>query len=507
MARPASLSLFPEELPPRREEAPAAQPRVLPKQLWLAVHFPYLSLEALRIAPTDREPVAVIDGAGTKSHVWGCTAGARSVGVQRGQLLTTALVLAPNLRTVERDQAAEQAALLKLAAAGYNFTPTVSLEVGSLLLEVEGSAHLFDGPFGLMVKAKQIFRAEGFDASPAMAPTPVAALWLAQAGIHITVTSRDELRSVLGKLPVHALPWSRDINDAFSRLGLKSMADVFRLPRDGITKRFGKEFVRALDRALGRLPDPRTSWQEAKRCRFERELPGEFIQLDHMRPYLEDMVQDLARELLTHDAAINRLKVVYKHWHQPATSVLVGSAIPYREAGRWLELINGRLANLMLPASVHEIQLLSGRFTPYRAINLDLLGGRQETQEPLQRLTDLLRSRLGRKAVFGVATTDDARPEQAWRSAEPGVEATGHCALQARPIHLLQTPVPLDVGTKGPRYQGATLTLIEGPERIEGGWWSSESWTRDYYEAISTRGERVWIYRQDQQWFLHGLFS
>lgn len=507
MARPASLSLFPEELPPRREGAPAAERRALPRQLWLAVHFPQLSLEALRLAPTDRESMAVIGGAGTKSHVWSCTAGARKAGVERGQLLTTALALAPDLKTVKRDTAAEQTALLKLAATAYRFTPTVSLEAASLLLEVEGSAHLFGGPFGIMVKTKQAFRDEGFMASLSLAPTPVAALWLAEAGINITVTSREELRSVLGKLPVHSLPWSPDIHDAMSRLGLKSMADVFRLPRDGLTKRFGKPFVQALDRALGRLPDPRTSWREAKRCRFARELPGEFIELDHLRPYLEDMVEDLSRELLAHDAAIDRLKLVYRHWHRPATSVLVGSALPYREADRWLELIEGRLANLTLPAPVHEIELLSGRFMPCRAINLDLLGGRQETQEPFQRLTDVLRSRLGRKAVFGIATTDDARPEQAWCNAEPGVEVAGRCALQARPIHLLPSPVPLEAGTEGPRYRGATLTLIEGPERIQGGWWPNEDWIRDYYEALSTRGERLWIYRQDKQWYLHGLFS
>ncbi|HEV7165179.1 MAG TPA: DNA polymerase Y family protein [Gammaproteobacteria bacterium] len=507
MARPASLSLFPEELPPRRDEAPVAQPRALAKQLWLAVHFLHLSLEALRIAPMDGEPAAIMEGVGAKSYVWDCTAGAKRHGVQRGQLLTTALVLVPTLKTVERDTAAEQAALIRLAALGHNFTPTVSLEAGSLLLEVEGSAHLFGGPFGVMLKARQAFHAEGFDAGVALAPTPVAALWLAQADLSISVTGREELRSVLGKLPVHALPWRHETNDAFSRLGLKHMADVFRLPRDGLAKRFGKDFVQTLDRAVGRLPDPRTSWQEAKRCRFERELPGEFIQMDHMRPYVEGMVDDLTRELLAHDAAVNRLKLVYKHWHQPATSIVVGSAIPYRQAGRWLELIHGRLANLTLPAPVHEIQLFSGRFMPYRAINLDLLGGKPETQDSLQRLTDLLRSRLGQKAVFGVTTTSDARPEQAWRNAEPGTEVADGHTPQTRPIHVLPAPVLLDVGSKGPRHQGATLTLIEGPERIEGGWWANESWTRDYYEAISTRGERLWIYRQDKQWFLHGFFS
>ena len=508
MARPLSLSLFPEELPPQRPEPPAALSRTGAKQLWLAVHFPRIGLEALRIQPGSTESVVITDGAGTKTCIWACTKGAARKGVRPGQSLNSALALEPDLRTVARETAAEQGALVRLAEIGHNFTPTVSLEnPSSLLLEVEGSAHLFGGTTKILTKAKDAFAREGFMPTVALASTPVAALWLSSAGLEIPVISRDQLRSVLGKLPVQAIVWPKGTTDAFSRLGIEYMADVLRLPRDGLAKRFGKEFVQSLDRALGRLPDPRSSWHAPKRCKFTRELPGELIQMNHMQPYVDALIDDLAEELRNHDAAVNRVKLVFRHWKQPPTTLLVGSAMPYREAKRWRELVHGRLANLQLIAPAHEIQLLSGRFLPYSALNLDLLSNRSEFHESLQRLVDTLRARWGRKAVFGMAMTDDARPEHAGRNVEPGDAGKNEREPDARPIHMLPSPVELNTASDKPRYRGATLTLVDGPERIDGGWWAMEAWSRDYYEALSTRGERLWIFREGKQWFLHGLFS
>lgn len=503
MARPLSLPLFPEE-PPQRPQAPAAPPRAQRKQLWMAVHFPRFSLEALGIPPASGEQVAVMEGQGQKACVRDLSQGAARLGVQAGQALNAALALAPLLKTVERDASREQGALLKLAAIGQDFTPTVSLESpASLLLEVEGSAHLFGGTLGILARARENFGRAGFAAATALAPTPVAALWLARARLEIPVIGLNELRSVLGKLPVRALPWPREAQDAFGRLGITHLSGLFRLPRDGLAKRFGKEFVETLDRALGKTPDPRRTWQAAARCRLSRELPGELSQMGHLRPYIESMVAELAAELRRHDAGVDRIKIVFKHWQQAPTVVRVGSAVPHRDERRWNELIQNQLANQALTAPVLDVELLSGRYMRYTAESRDLLGISKSPGEGISQLVDLLRARLGRTGVYGVTVTQDARPEQAWRSVEPGAVTREPRLPPPRPIDLLPAPLPLE----SLRYRGATLTLVDGPERIEGGWWNGESWMRDYYHALSSRGERLWVFSQDRRWYLHGLFS
>jgi len=474
----------------------------------MAVHFPRLALEALRISPDSRDAVGIIDGQGRNAAIVDCTYAATLGGVVPGLGLHAALVLSPDLQVLERDSAREQAALIKLAETGYSFTPTVSIEnPGSLLLEVEGSAHLFGGHRGIRSRAKDVFKLEGFNAFTALAPTPLAALWFAKARQEVCVARIEDLRSLLGRLPVTAVTWLPEQQDAFARLGIQYLVDLFRLPRDGMAKRFGTEFLKHIDRALGDVPDPRTSWTLPKRVRLTRELPGELSQMGYLQPYIDNMLAELITELRSHDAAVDRLKIVFKHWQQVSTAVTVGSAIPHRDVSRWNTLIQNHLANQALTAPVLELQLLSGRFKRYTAQSQDLLGISQKAGENISELVDILRSRLGRTAVYGVAMTQDARPEQAWRSVEPGVETIDPREHSIRPINVLSTPLPLQYSANGLRYRGATLKLVKGPERIDGGWWSKESWIRDYYQALSSRGERLWIFHQNKQWYLHGLFS
>ncbi|HSN17552.1 MAG TPA: DNA polymerase Y family protein, partial [Gammaproteobacteria bacterium] len=398
-------------------------------------------------------------------------------------------------------------ALLRLAVRGHGFTPTVSLEPpAGLLLEVEGSAHLFGGAVAIRDRVRQVFAAEGFSISPALAPTPLAALWLAQAGIETTVTSLDELRGTLGSLPLHALAWTAETADAFQRLGLKQLADLLRLPRDGLAKRFGPEFLQTLDRALGIAADPRNRWQAPRRCRLSRELPGEFTSLDHLRPYIEGLVAELCRELRCYDVGTDRLRLSFRHWRQSPTAVTVGSAEACRDPKRWNLLLQAQLADCRLASPVHELRLVSGRLRPFQAANEELLKGAR-AGDPLARLVEILRARLGHDRVFSLAATADARPERAWRRVEPGTAAAGARLPPSRPIQLLTHPLPLRVVDGALRHQDDPLKLTRGPERLEGGWWDGEAWIRDYYQAVSSRGALLWVFQEDTHWFLHGFFA
>ena len=70
-------------------------------------------------------------------------------------------------------------------------------------------------------------------------------------------------------------------------------------------------------------------------------------------------------------------------------------------------------------------------------------------------------------------------------------------------------PLPLKTGDLLPQADGP-LTLLDGPERIESGWWDDFDVTRDYFVARDDSGVKLWIFRErnDQKnWFLHGVFN
>ncbi|UCD68029.1 MAG: DNA polymerase Y family protein, partial [Betaproteobacteria bacterium] len=54
------------------------------------------------------------------------------------------------------------------------------------------------------------------------------------------------------------------------------------------------------------------------------------------------------------------------------------------------------------------------------------------------------------------------------------------------------------------------LRILDGPERIETGWWDGGDVMRDYFVARNNNGATYWIYRErsiEKNWFLHGIFS
>ena len=87
-------------------------------------------------------------------------------------------------------------------------------------------------------------------------------------------------------------------------------------------------------------------------------------------------------------------------------------------------------------------------------------------------------------------------------------EATAPAAVR-RPVWLFAQPEELGTRNGKPWLRG-TLDLLEGPERIESGWWDQADAERDYYVARDKRGSLVWIYHEcvePRRWFLHGVFG
>ena len=84
--------------------------------------------------------------------------------------------------------------------------------------------------------------------------------------------------------------------------------------------------------------------------------------------------------------------------------------------------------------------------------------------------------------------------------------ALGQQEPDAWSIHLEDT---LKAGRGLCNQELSALLCREGPERIESGWWDERDVGRDYYTAVSSIGQRLWIYKDrcSRNWHLHGLFG
>ena len=432
-----------------------------------------------------------------------------------------------------------------LARLALGFSPRVSLGSDAVLLEVRGSFQLFGGPQALCAQLLARCRAAGVVPRWALAPTPLAALALARAmtdaearaGQGVAVLARDRLVGALAPLPLAVLGWSDDTIARLASSGVRTLGAVLRLPRAGFARRFGPDALADLDRLVGAVPEPRRAFVPRERYRVRHDPSFELATQPAVLREIGPLLEALESFLRSRGCGIDLLMLRLAHRERPAqhgaaaippyTPVTLRLAAAEWLAASFAALLSEHLARTVLPAPVVRIELRSGALRAVTAGSAALWrpgeqGGGLGRESPA--LIERLRARLGSEAVYGLCLVPRHRPEVAWRIAEPALPgaasgaspsaaraavsappvsaSTAVCGLR-RPLWLLRGPEPLP-------WPYEALQRLEGPERIETGWWDGADVARDYYIAREPSGAEVWVYRErlpPHGWWLHGVFG
>ncbi len=487
-----------------------------PRQLWLALELPLLPLVAAAPAHASAGALVIVETEGAARLVSACNAIAARAGIRPGLRLSAAHALAPDLEVREREPLAEARELKRLADWAFGLTSFVSLEPPNrLLLEVQGSLRLFGGAEALLARATAELGAQGHAVALGLAPTARAATWLARASPGTVIASPATLAGSLARLPIAATGWPGEVQEDCARLGVATLGELKRLPREGLARRFEAFVLGDLDEAYGQKAAPRRRHQLPERFRERLELPAELGNTQELAPYCEWLLGKLGEFLRERNSGVARLAFLFQHREGKPTCVLLGRALAAADVEGWRGLLRERLMRVELPAPALALTLRSGAAVPLSGASASLpgFGGREADQEALA-LLDRLRARLGENAVHGLCLVPEHRPEAAWRAVRPalavpaGVAGPAMLPELARPLWLLASPEALPVRGGQPRHRGP-LVLESGPERIESGWWDGGEVRRDYYVARTAQGARLWIFRErgTRDWFLHGVFG
>lgn len=487
-----------------RAALPVLRSRHVP--LWLAVHLPGLPLEALLRGQDTNAPQAVFDPAGGTQRICVADARAMQAGILPGMTLAAAWALLPALAIHERDAVRERRLLHRLAARAGRYTPTVCIDRQTLLLEVRGSLQLFNGATGLRESMRRDIAHVGLGCRIALAPTPRAASWLAIAGHETHIDQPGLLSDVLGEMSLSVLGLEERLLDRLHGIGANRVRDLMRLPRDGLARRYSARLLRELDQALGRMADVRRPVPLPKKFSACIDLLHEVDDAGRLLYPLRQLLQDLDGYLRATQQGISRLQVQLLHRDGTFTPVALGFSRTTRDADRIRTLVEQKFETLDLPApalgivlQVDEMMSLAG--------NDRALFAEQRDDDDWQELVERLATRLGAAVVHGVTQQEDHRPERAWRYVVPGV-APDCAGREGRPCWLLEQPQALRMRDGSPWIDGP-LQIVDGPERIETGWWSDADITRDYYVARDDSGRRLWVCRdlKSDRWWLQGIFG
>jgi protein ImuB len=406
------------------------------------------------------------------------------------------------------------------------FTPRVALCEDAVLLELAASERLFGGRAAL--RRRILKEAEAFDcAARAWAPTGLGALALARGGVRNGFAR--PLPELLDALPLHAMSRIAAERPLLARLGCRTLGDVRRLPRAGLSRRCAPEVLIALDQAYGEQPECHVWLELPESFEARLELPCRAESVAALMQGARHLFTQMAGWLAARHAGVRHCTLRWRHDGQraraagPGGELTIHTAEATRDVEYLARLLHERLNRTGLKAPVSDLVLCATEPESLTACNASLLLEASPQREPLHRLLERLSARLGPEHVRRPQLVADHRLEamQLWHPAtlpQPPA-STAPVPVLPQPSWILPQPLPLAVHQEKPVYQGV-LELLSGPHRIEAGWWDRRrlhgnvigDLTRDYYLALSPQAGLLWIYRhrmvqEGDNWFLHGVFA
>ena len=507
-------------------------------------------------APADK-PLVVAEPVKGALRLAGMNDAADGLGLKPGMALADARAMYPGIAVADADPDADRRTLVAIADWCDRYTPLVGLDPpDGLLLDISGCAHLFGGEEALRRDITARLHAQGFQARAAVADTVGCAWAVARYGRELRVLS-DQTRDALLPLPLAALRIAPETVTELAQVGLKRIADVVDRPRAPLAARFGEQFVRRIDQAVGRTDEPITPRLPVPDFVTERRFAEPIaLEADVLRT-IEHLAHELVRLMERRGEGARLIEAALFRTDGKVHRIAAGTGAPLRDAARIRALFVERLAAIgdeCDPGFGYDVVRLGALATDRCDPVQTGLAGPDHAAE-LTHLIDRLGARFGLRRVMRIVPQDTHIPEYAvaavaaasypGRMAAPQARSPASfrqagAAVQTRvenaydqdslapirPIRLFEQPERIEAIASvpdGPPVQFTwrrvryAVAHVEGPERIALDWWrdnQGQALARDYFRVESREGMRVWLYREGAfngpgptRWFLHGMFA
>jgi protein ImuB len=339
------------------------------------------------------------------------------------------------------------------------------------------------------------------------------------------------LSKVLDPLPYQCIDAVNKHDATLARLGCRTLADVRRLPRGGISRRFDSQLLLALDQAYGLRPEVYAWVNLPETFSAKLELPGRVDTAPGLMFGARRLLMQMCGWLSARRRGVTAFTLLWCHDTMRSKDagdggeLTVRTAQPTQNLEHLSRLLSENLAKVTLKAPAGDLVLSASEVTPFIEQSRSLIPDDRTTGEAIDLVLERIEARLGKKRVLRPVLTEDTRMEwmNHWQPMNAKRVTTKVRQVPGpQPTWILKKPLRLDVSGDRPLYQGP-LQLLLGPERVEGGWWHrvtdaegnqhALNVARDYWVALSQHAGALWIFQQRlpkdtaASWYLHGLFA
>jgi protein ImuB len=474
----------------------------------------------------DNAPFVLVSPDHGRMIITAANAIAQAQGIDEGMVVADARVINPSLTVLDDTPGISNKLLTGLAEWCIRYTPAVAVDLpDGLILEATGCAHLWNGERNYLKTITTRLKDLGYNSRAAIADTIGTAWAIARYGQDSLIIENGMQSAALLSLPSAALRLEADIIERLDKLGLRHIRDFIGMPRSALRRRFGSEFLRKLDLALGHEKEiihpvhPIEPYQERLPC-LEPIITATGIEIALQR-LLESLSHRLQKEqkgirvavfkCYRIDSKMEKIEInTIRATHNPRHLFkLFEIKLPTIEPALGIELFT------LEALKVEDVSLLQEKLWE-KPCGLE--------NPELSQLLDRLAGKVGSAHIHRYLPDEHYWPERSIKLASSlGEKGTSTWRIdRPRPLQLLNNPEPIEVTAPIPdyppmlfRHKGKLHKVIkaDGPERIEQEWWLQEGQHRDYYYVEDEEGCRYWLFRsghysadKSYQWFIHGFF-
>lgn len=420
-------------------------------------------------------------------------------------------------------------ALQQLAQQAYEFTPYVSLweTQQSLLLELSSCLSLFGGLENLLEKIRRQLQARAINTVASLAHTPRASWllgWYPQGNLldrdwQLTSSIESNAKEVfLGHLQKITLaelpelsPFSEKLLRQLHNIGLKTLGELFALPRNSISRRYGQECLKQLDQIRGTAPDLQAYIEPAERFFAERHYLSGLETSAMVQQPVNELLLEFQQFLKRHQFQAESFHWRFFHFDKSHSTIHVELSSGHTWASIFEELTLLQLAKHQIQSPIETVALHSDSLSRIALHNKPLFaecGNHSAGIAEAGTLYDTLKSRMGQQAIYQLQACNEHLPEYRQsliqplsRSPRSQTQVTSTALDKYLPLWLLPMAQPLSQNRR------KRMTLLSSAHRIDSHWWQRRQ-QRDYFVAEDIEG-RHWVYfdHTQKRWFIQGHYG
>jgi protein ImuB len=495
----------------------------------ISLFLPRWPTDRLRRASKDAlprdKPLVTVMNEGQRRVLASVDRAAAKLGLACGMTLTHADALVPGLVSVNATPGEDEAALVRLAHWCSMYSPLVTPDPpDGVFIDVAGSAHLFQGEAALLKDLEKRLGGAGLSNRLAVSDTPGCSWAVARYGTG-GVISPGRASDAIASLPVACLRLSPETISSLHDVGIERVAQLASKPRASLRLRFGADVLLRFDQALGHANEALISLVPPEVPRTELRFAEPVGDPEDLKRIITRLADTLCAELEHRGIGARRLDLVFVRVDNIAQAARVGLSRPHREPKHLAKLLVERLVVIDPGFGIESATLTASwveALTERQTVGRHVEDGAGDVD--MSQLVDTLGVRLGQANVFRLVPVESALPERAVRrvpalETASGLEWPKHLP---RPTRLFTRPEKIEAVAELPdhpprlfiwRNLRHRVARADGPERIHGEWWVSETETnlfRDYYRVETVDGTRYWLFRdaptaEGGSWWLHGV--